>query len=80
MKYKSWIIGLISFFAGVIVTIIGFVVLTIYIAFIQEKVEEPTDEEVIAIEEAQALEISESSEWCYTGNGVTPSLKNNQRL
>ena len=36
-KSKNWMIGVLSFFAGVIVTVIGFFVLTIYVSFIREK-------------------------------------------
>ena len=53
-KAKSWTIGIVSFIAGVIVTIIGFVVLTIYVSFIREA--DMTDEEVTAAEQAQRLE------------------------
>jgi hypothetical protein len=44
-KAKNWTIGILCFLAGVIVTIIGFFILTIYVSFIQEHdadEEEPT--------------------------------------
>lgn len=34
-KAKNWTIGIICFFAGMIVTVIGFIALTIYVSFIQ---------------------------------------------
>ena len=57
---KNWIIGTLSFLAGVIVTVIGFFVLTIYVSFIREK-DEPADdatpEEIQAAADAEALEV-----------------------
>lgn len=48
-KAKNWTIGIVCFLAGVIATIIGFFILTIYVSFIQEhdEAEEP-DETVVA--------------------------------
>lgn len=34
-KAKNWIIGIVCFIAGVLVTVIGFFALTIYVSFIQ---------------------------------------------
>ena len=45
MKAKPWIIGVLSFVAGVVVTIIGFVVLTIYVSFIRENESEDAEED-----------------------------------
>ena len=57
-KAKSWTIGLVSFFAGVIVTVIGFFVLTIYVSFIREKDDDGmTAEEIQAAADAEALEV-----------------------
>lgn len=39
-KAKNWTIGIVCFFAGMIATIIGFVILTIYVSFIREQEEE----------------------------------------
>ena len=44
-KAKNWTIGIVSFFAGVILTIIGFFVLTIYVSFIREQEPEEDDQE-----------------------------------
>ncbi len=44
-KAKNWIIGIISFVAGVIIIVIGFFVLTIYVSFIREKEDADTEEE-----------------------------------
>ena len=52
---KNWTIGILSFIAGIIVTIIGFVVLTIYVSFIREKEQDnpPAIEEVEEVEEVE---------------------------
>ena len=46
-KAKNWTIGIVCFLAGVIATIIGFFVLTIYVSFIQEHDEVAAQEETV---------------------------------
>ena len=58
-KAKNWTIAIFSFLAGVIVTVIGFFVLTIYVSFIREKEDDGmTDEEIQAAADAEALEVA----------------------
>lgn len=67
-KAKNWTIGILCFFAGVIVTIIGFFILTIYVSFIQEHdadEEEPTvsmvDEQTMRMREPFSIPMLASS-------------------
>ena len=59
-KAKNRLIGTLSFVAGVVVTVIGFVVLTVYVSFIQPKTAQPDDEmtaeDIEAAEQAMRLE------------------------
>lgn len=52
-KSKNWTIGIVSFIAGVIVTIIGFVVLTLYISFSGDS------DETAEAQETEAAEVVE---------------------
>ena len=47
-KTKNWTIGIVCFFAGVLVSIIGFFVLTIYVSFIHEQEEEEQEPDPMA--------------------------------
>ena len=61
-KTKNWIIGLVSFFAGIIITIIGFVVLTIYVSFIRETEDEQQEEEqepMVAMVDEETMRMNE---------------------
>lgn len=57
-KAKNWTIGILCFFAGVIVTIIGFFILTIYVSFIQEHDDEESEPMVSMVDE-QTMRIRE---------------------
>ena len=61
-KAKNWTIGIVSFFAGVLATIVGFFVLTIYVSFIHEKDAPEDTEEFVTVEEIQAAEDAEALE------------------
>ena len=56
-KAKNWIIGISCFFGGMLVTIIGFIILTIYVSFIRVPKSEPkpyidlVDEETMRMQE-----------------------------
>lgn len=49
-KAKNWTIGIVSFIAGVLVTIIGFFVLTIYVSFIRETDESEEQEDMVMVD------------------------------
>ena len=56
-KAKNRIIGIVCFFAGMIATIIGFVILTTYVSFFNNKEKDDmTEEEIQAAVDAEALE------------------------
>ena len=63
-KAKNWTIGILSFFAGVIATIIGFVILTIYISFIREHDEEEEQEQepFVSMVDEQTMRMNEPFE------------------
>ena len=60
-KAKNWAIGIGCFFAGVIVTIIGFVVLTIYVSFIREKEDDEQEQEpVVSMVDEETMRMNEA--------------------
>ena len=62
-KVKNWTIGIVCFFAGVIATIIGFVILTIYVSFIREQEEEEQEPDpMVAMVDEKTMRLREPFE------------------
>ena len=62
-KAKNWTIGIVCFFAGVIATIIGFVILTIYVSFIREQEEEEQEPDpMVAMVDEKTMRLREPFE------------------
>lgn len=61
-KAKNWTIGIICFFAGMIVTVIGFFILTIYVSFIRGAEEEEEPEPFVAMVDEQTMRLREPFE------------------
>ena len=62
-KTKNWTIGIVCFFAGVLVTIIGFFILTIYVSFIREQEEEEQEPEpFVAMVDEKTMRLREPFE------------------
>lgn len=62
-KVKNWTIGIVCFFAGVIATIIGFVILTIYVSFIREQEEEEQEQDpMVAMVDEKTMRLREPFE------------------
>ena len=62
-KAKNWTIGIVCFFAGMIATIIGFVILTIYVSFIREQEEEEQEPDpMVAMVDEKTMRLREPFE------------------
>lgn len=62
-KVKNWTIGIVCFFAGVIATIIGFFILTIYVSFIREQEEEEQEPDpMVAMVDEKTMRLREPFE------------------
>lgn len=62
-KAKNWTIGIVCFFGGMIATIIGFVILTIYVSFIREQEEEEQEPDpMVAMVDEKTMRLREPFE------------------
>lgn len=60
-KAKNWTIGIVCFFAGMLVTVIGFFVLTIYVSFIQthDEHDEQEEDSFVAMVDEETMRMNE---------------------